>query len=126
MCFKRKKHIPITKSFQGEVVLTKQQQSERIREIFKPEREFYNAVMKMIEQIQESQIEIDETELSKRLKELADVYGIPWQETDVYGIPWQEIRIENQKEKMIFVSCPNCGAPMHNGKCEYCGTECKQ
>ena len=20
-------------------------------------------------------------------------------------------------------NCPNCGAPLHNGKCEYCGTE---
>lgn len=23
---------------------------------------------------------------------------------------------------MIF-SCPNCGAPLHRAKCEYCGTE---
>ncbi len=20
-------------------------------------------------------------------------------------------------------NCPNCGAPLHNGNCEYCGTE---
>lgn len=115
MCFKRKKYAPITKSFQGEIVLTKEQ-SEILREMFNPQREFYNAVVKMIEEIEESQIEIDETELSKRLKELADVYNIPW----------QEIKIENPKGKMVFVSCPNCGAPMHKGKCEYCGTEYKQ
>ena len=113
MCFKRKKYAPITKSSQGEVVLTKEQQSERLREMFKPEHEFYNAVVKMIEEIEESEIEIDETELSKRLKELADVYGIPW----------QEIRIETPKEKKVFVSCPNCGAPLHGHKCDYCGTE---
>lgn len=22
-----------------------------------------------------------------------------------------------------YVSCPNCGAPIHNNKCEYCGSE---
>ena len=21
-------------------------------------------------------------------------------------------------------NCPNCGAPLSDGKCEYCGTEC--
>ena len=22
-----------------------------------------------------------------------------------------------------MMNCPNCGAPLKNGKCEYCGTE---
>ena len=25
--------------------------------------------------------------------------------------------------KSAVTNCPNCGAALHNGKCEYCGTE---
>lgn len=25
--------------------------------------------------------------------------------------------------KSAVANCPNCGAALHNGKCEYCGTE---
>ena len=24
-----------------------------------------------------------------------------------------------------MTNCKNCGAPLHGGKCEYCGTECE-
>lgn len=26
-------------------------------------------------------------------------------------------------KKSAVTNCPNCGAALHNGKCEYCGTE---
>lgn len=28
----------------------------------------------------------------------------------------------NESNKKV-VNCKNCGAPLHNSKCEYCGTE---
>ena len=26
-------------------------------------------------------------------------------------------------KKSVVTNCPNCGAALHNGQCEYCGTE---
>lgn len=36
-----------------------------------------------------------------------------------------ELFLEEQKKTLSKkpLNCPNCGAPLSNGKCEYCGTE---
>ena len=31
--------------------------------------------------------------------------------------------LETNEVKDYMTNCPNCGAPMHNHKCVYCGTE---
>lgn len=42
---------------------------------------------------------------------------------------WQELGdcpnfSEPKHEIKQYINCPNCGAPMHNHHCDYCGTEC--
>lgn len=40
------------------------------------------------------------------------------------GTSWECLGIaETGIAKEYITNCPNCGAPMHNHKCLYCGTE---
>lgn len=43
------------------------------------------------------------------------------------GSTWECLGISSSLEtsevKKYMTNCPNCGAPMHNHRCEYCGTE---
>ena len=43
------------------------------------------------------------------------------------GSTWECLSIssslENNEVKKYMTNCPNCGAPMHDHKCMYCGTE---
>ena len=43
------------------------------------------------------------------------------------GSTWHQLTEISDKveEKVIsnFTNCPNCGAPLHNHRCLYCGTE---
>lgn len=43
------------------------------------------------------------------------------------GSTWECLNISSSLEtnevKEYMTNCPNCGAPMHNHKCVYCGTE---
>lgn len=44
-----------------------------------------------------------------------------------YFVHWTKIgelsTSEEEPPKMIPTNCKNCGAPLENGKCKYCGTE---
>ena len=41
---------------------------------------------------------------------------------DWYQISESQTNTSN-KIKRSITNCPNCGAPLHNNKCVYCGTE---
>lgn len=42
---------------------------------------------------------------------------------------WNDLRVldstdfEHEEPKEKTTNCKNCGAPLHNGKCDYCGSE---
>jgi ribosomal protein S27AE len=42
--------------------------------------------------------------------------GVNW--IKVYSVDYEAPSIE-----ALPTNCPNCGAPLRDGKCEYCGTE---
>ena len=113
MCFKRKKYQPLAAVNCSEVVLTGEQ-AARLREMVNPQREFYDAVVQMLDEIEKQNIEIETDELAERLKRLADAYGVTLQNV--------EIERPKAKSRGVF-SCPNCGAPLRSRKCDYCGTQ---
>ena len=69
----------------------------------------HDAICEVLEELEDAEVEISEDELHARIKEIAEKYGIT---IDPPQLPKNKTRI-----------CPQCGAPIHNGKCEYCGTE---
>lgn len=68
------------------------------------------ALKKAIEEIEDSGVEIDEDELEQRIEDVCKTYGI--------SLPKRRVK---PKEKSH--TCTQCGAPLKNGKCEYCGTD---
>ena len=81
----------------GEMVLTGQQAAE-VRK----------ALINVIKEIEESEIEVDEQDLSRRFADVFKSHGIEAPETKEY----KKVKI-----------CSQCGAPLHGCRCEYCGTE---
>lgn len=78
----------------GEMVLTGQQAAETRK-----------ALLDVLNEIEESEIEVDEQDLSRRV---ADVF--------------KSNGIEIKKQKKVKI-CSQCGAPLRGCRCEYCGTE---
>ena len=104
--FKKKRYAPLV-SF-GEMVLTPKQQEE--------ERAFKEAIETAIDEIIKEGVEITEEELAARLNAVSKAFG--------FGMlpGYNERQTKRINKNVKDYSCPNCGAPLHNGKCDYCGT----
>ena len=82
----------------GEAIMTRKQMDAY---------EADKAIRDLLDDIEAEGIEISEAELEQRINEVCKAYGVT--------IP--------KPKKHKTHTCPQCGAPIHNGKCEYCGTE---
>ena len=69
------------------------------------------ALNELFDEIENNGCEISEEELDERLTEFCTAFGIEK--------PNRNIRKQKQH------TCQQCGAPLHDGRCEYCGTEYK-
>ena len=94
--FRRKVYAPI---HSGEAVLTPQQQ-EQLKQ--------RGRIIDALDEITDRGIPTTEDEVAEAV---AKAIG-------------EKVRRLNEKatKKPKPHSCPNCGAPLHDGKCDYCGT----
>ena len=83
------------------------------------------ALSEVINEIQDSQVEISEAELEQRIREIFKAYNTPFP----YDIPpavsdalRRKAEHLNQIANNTPHTCTQCGAPLKDGKCEYCGT----
>ena len=96
--FRRKVYAPI---HSGEMVVTRQQmEAYKARE----------AINEVLEDIEAQGMEIDSDELEQRIEDVCKTYGI--------SLPKRRVK---PKEKPHI--CTQCGAPLKDGKCEYCGMD---
>lgn len=65
------------------------------------------AIRQVLDEMDDECIEISEAELEQRINDVCKEYGIT--------------PPKHNKHKPH--TCKQCGAPLHNGKCDYCGTE---
>ena len=83
----------------------------------------HEAFLQVLDDIEEEGVPIDEEDLRQRLSECIEVFDdrdeIPKAVADSILNKLNAI----QRNSVKSVNCPNCGAPMHGYKCEYCGTE---
>lgn len=79
-------------------------------------REILEQISSVID-VENSEIEIDETELYNRIKETFASYNIEYPDDGMLAT------MAKYKKSQSVCNCPNCGAPIHGNKCEYCGTE---
>ena len=109
--FKRKKYAPIypaggyptptdlrKRERSGECVLTTNQQ-----EVFTA----HKRVMDALKEMEDSEVAVTEEEVGEAV---AKAIG-------------ERFRYLQEKMKHSTTNCPNCGAPLHGHKCDYCGTE---
>lgn len=100
----------------GEMVLTRQQMEEL---------EFRHNLIEMIDEIDAQQITIDKNELENRINEAFQAFKkdrdaeIPVAVSVAIRRKFEEIDKKTDKPH----SCPQCGAPLHGNKCDYCQTE---
>ena len=107
--FKRKKHAPIypaggfttptdlrNRARSGECVITK-------KEAFTA----HKRVMDALNEMEAKEVAITEEEVGEAV---AKAIG-------------ERFRYLQEKMKHSTTNCPNCGAPLHGHKCDYCGTE---
>ena len=85
--------------------------------------ELRNAIMDLLDEIGASQIEVTEQELAERINDLAEQFG----SVDLCERMAQYIHRKFEKANETKPTrprvCEQCGAPLHKGMCEYCGTE---
>lgn len=88
---------------------------------------FANEMKRALREIEEEEIEINEADVAgivKRAGEIAEAFG----ETDenvhevIRSVTETINRRINALQQENKTNCPNCGAPLKDGKCEYCGT----
>ena len=85
----------------GECVITAEQQKAiAVKE----------AIKQVLDEAEAEGIEIDAQELEQRIADICKVFGIDQ----------PKLRHKNKLH-----TCPQCGAPIKNGRCDYCGTEYK-
>lgn len=85
----------------GECVITAEQQKAIAAK---------EAIKQVLDEAEAKGIEIDPQELEQRIIDICKAFGID---------PPKPIH------KTKLHTCQQCGAPIHNGKCDYCGTEYK-
>lgn len=122
--FRRKVYAPI---HSGEMVMTSQQMvAYKVRE----------AINEILEDIETQGIEIDADELEQRIDEVCKAFGIsspkrrvnadkPEEEVSeavAKAISYKFKKLEEISRKEKRHTCSQCGAPLNDGKCEYCGT----
>ena len=131
--FKRKKHAPIypaggyvnqtdlySRARSGEMVINSSKFDIAKRcGATADDRRFKDALLEVLDDIEDSGITINEDELAGRICECAKSFNVSSKVAiNVYEnlkrIQWKSVKVTN---------CPNCGAPIHEHKCDYCGTE---
>ena len=83
----------------GEAIMTRKQMEAY---------EVGNAIRNLLDEIETEGVEISEQELEQRINELCKAFGVT------------PPSLKPKKHKPH--TCSQCGAPIHNGKCDYCGT----
>lgn len=96
--FRRKRFAQVSV---GECVITAEQQKAI---------EVKEAIKQVLDEAEAEGIEIDAHELEQRIADICKVYGID---------------PPKPRHKNKLHTCPQCGAPIKDGKCDYCGTEYK-
>ena len=132
--FKRKRNANMS---HDEMVLTIQQQKEIYKAQMEYPRELRRSIIEALDEIEDSEVEIDETEVAERVAgvfnafdtEVPDAVAEAIHQTFDYSKLFSGcVSIGNflkKKEKHKQHTCTQCGAPLHDGKCDYCGTEYK-
>lgn len=67
------------------------------------------AIRQFLDEMEDECIEINETELEQRVAELCNAFGVNTPST--------------KPKKHKPHTCKQCGAPLKDVKCDYCGTE---
>ena len=80
------------------------------------------ALLEVIDEIEARGVEIDETEVAERIAELCRQFNeeVPPAVAEALRRKTEQL---NQIENKTTHTCTQCGAPLKDGKCEYCGTE---
>ena len=94
--FRRKRYAQVSV---GECVITAEQQKALAAKA---------AIKQALDEAEAEGIEIDAQELEQRIADICKAYGID---------------PPKQRHNTKPHNCPQCGAPIHDGKCDYCGTE---
>ena len=95
----------------GEAIITRvQMEKMRLRsEMSQDDRDMAYALKQLLDEIEDEGVEITDAELEQRINELCKAYGVT------------PPSLKPKKHKPH--TCSQCGAPIHKGKCDYCGTE---
>ena len=116
--FKRKKHEPISPAG-GYPTTTDLRNRARSGECVITKKEAFTAhkrVMDALKEMEDSEVAVTEDEVGEAVTEeevgeaVAKAIG-------------ESFRYLQEKMKHSTTNCPNCGAPLHGNKCDYCGTE---
>lgn len=83
------------------------------------DQRFKDALLEVLDDIEDSGIVINEDELASRIGECAEAFGVSSKVVEAVNENLKRM----QGKSIKVTNCPNCGAVLHNGKCEYCGTE---
>ena len=79
------------------------------------------ALLEVIDEIEASGVEIDETEVAERIAEIYRRFDeeVPSAVAEAICKNFERI---NKEINNTPHTCTQCGAPLKDGKCEYCGT----
>lgn len=135
--FKRKRYTPVTAWRKTEFepggyptpadTFSRPRSGEMI--ISREQSVFANEIKRAIREIEKEEIEVSEADVAgivKRAGEIAVEFGeIDENVQETIRIVAETINRKLnalQQEQEHKTNCPNCGAPLKDGKCEYCGT----
>ncbi len=132
--FKRKRHAPIYpvggypntldlygRARSGEMVVNK----SKLFDIAKrcgataDDQRFKDALLEVLDDIEDSGITVNEDELASRICECAEAFDVSSKVAKTVCENLKRI----QRKSVKVTNCPNCGAVMHGNICDYCGTE---
>ena len=79
-------------------------------------------IIEALDEIVDSEVEIDETEVAERIAELYRHFDeeVPHAVAEAICKKFERI---NKEINNTPHTCTQCGAPIKDGKCDYCGTE---
>lgn len=83
------------------------------------DQRFKDALLEVLDDIEDSGIIVDEDELASRIHECAEAFNVS---SEVAKIVHENLT-RMQRKSVKVTNCPNCGAVMHGNICDYCGTE---
>ena len=82
------------------------------------------ALSELIDEMDASEVEIDETEVEERIAELFRHFNEEVPPAVAEALRRKNDQLNNAINKTPH-TCTQCGAPIKAGKCDYCGTEYK-